>query len=380
MVRSKIEALVLPIFRRYWLWTAVESRPNGATPAVNLERINRARRDSLAGEGNVTLEDRFQRFGQRWASRAQARLMAEWNKLENAKEGTFRNYGYRLAQAVLSREDPQESFLKSIPTGPAQVEIKYPSSLEERLVRRRLRLLAHQGHKRHRSRFVLWIFALIPQLPLMITPLPNITVYYTAYRVFSHYRAFQGSKALERGFAALDTAQLGSLRDQLLRVQSDRNLIYDSDSWPARLIKKEKRYLDIFENMLKLQRQHRLEMKLKDADVDVDAIPDDEKRFAIEMEMETSTPLHSSTGTQIQFSADAVLDSLIFYGSDDPVSNPSAPQHDNQNINKKPLEDDVAMKIGKAFGRHNLLEMIARARRRAVGSMFPARSDEWKVW
>jgi hypothetical protein len=364
MVRSKIEALVLPIFRRYWLWTAVE-RPNGANPALNLERINRTRRDSLAGERNVTLEDKFQRFGQRWASRAQARLMVEWNKLENAKEGTFRNYGYRLAQAVLSREDPRESFLKSVPTGAAQVEIKYPRSFEERLVRRRLRLLADQGHKRHRLRFVLWIFALIPQLPLMLTPLPNITVYYTAYRVFSHYRAFQGSKALERGFAALDTAQLGALRDQLLRVQSDRNLVYDPDSWPARLIRKEKRYLDIFENMLKLQRQHRLEMKLKDAD----AVPDDEKSNEME-----------STGTQIQFSADAVLDSLIFHGSDDPVSDPSAPQHDNQIINKKPLEDDVAMKIGKAFDRPNLLEMIARARRRAVGSMFPARSDEWKLW
>jgi hypothetical protein len=373
MVRSKIEALVLPIFRRYWLWTAVE-RPNGATTALNLERINRTR--SHAGERNVTLEDKFQRFGQRWASRAQARLMAEWNKLENAKEGTFRNYGYRLAQAVLSREDPQESFLKSVPTGAAQVEIKYPSSFEERLVRRRLRLLAHQGHKRHRLRFVLWIFALIPQLPLMLTPLPNITVYYTAYRVFSHYRAFQGSKALERGFAALDTAQLGALRDQLLRVQSDRNLIYDSDSWPARLIRKEKRYLDIFENMLKLQRQHRLEMKLKDADL----VPDDEKH-EIEMEMETETNIPPlSTGTQIQFSADAVLDSLIFHGSDDSVSGSSAPQHDYQNINKKPLEDDVAMKIGKSFDRPNLLEMIARARRRAVGSMFPARSDEWKVW
>lgn len=29
------------------------------------------------------------------------------------------------------------------------------------------------------------------QLPLMATPLPNITVYYTGYRIYSHYRALQ---------------------------------------------------------------------------------------------------------------------------------------------------------------------------------------------
>lgn len=35
------------------------------------------------------------------------------------------------------------------------------------------------------------------QLPLMATPLPNVTVYYTGYRIYSHYRALQvGAAAL----------------------------------------------------------------------------------------------------------------------------------------------------------------------------------------
>lgn len=366
MVRSKIEALVVPIFRRYWLWTAIE-RPNASTTMMTKVQqptnSSSVRGDWRGTEASslqkVTLEERFQSMGQRIASRAQARLMVEWKKLENAKEGSLRSYGYRLAQAVLSREDPQESFLKSIPTGAVQVDIKYPCSFQERLVRRRLRLLVHQGHRRHRWRFFLWILALLPQLPLMLTPLPNITVYYTAYRVYSHYRASQGSKTLERGFAALDTAQLGALRDQLLRVQADRDLIYDAETWPARLIRKEKKYLDIFENMLELQRQHKLEMKLKDA-----TLPDDEKA-GIEEELAQLSNEEFTTGTRIGFSADTVLDSLLF--------------HNENKSSNQPLEDDVALKVGKVFERPNLLEMIARARRRAVGSMFPARSDEWKV-
>lgn len=35
-----------------------------------------------------------------------------------------------------------------------------------------------------------------PQLPLMATPLPNLTVYYTGYRIYSHYRALQVGRAL----------------------------------------------------------------------------------------------------------------------------------------------------------------------------------------
>ncbi len=37
-----------------------------------------------------------------------------------------------------------------------------------------------------------------------------------------------------------------------------------------------------------------------------------------------------------------------------------------------PLGDDAAMAAGKAFGVDNILEQVARARRRAVGSMFPS--------
>jgi len=37
-----------------------------------------------------------------------------------------------------------------------------------------------------------------------------------------------------------------------------------------------------------------------------------------------------------------------------------------------PLGDDAAVDIGKVLGADNMVEMVARARKRAVGSMFPS--------
>jgi hypothetical protein len=109
----------------------------------------------------------------------QRKLYKEWNKLETAKEGTLRNRGYRygqlmflsppqhrlccnwhgadlpclipssestchprcsrapwvlgqtccrMAQAVLAREDPRETFLKNLPSTASPVEVIYPVS------------------------------------------------------------------------------------------------------------------------------------------------------------------------------------------------------------------------------------------------------------
>lgn len=37
-----------------------------------------------------------------------------------------------------------------------------------------------------------------------------------------------------------------------------------------------------------------------------------------------------------------------------------------------PLGDEAAMKIGRLFGQPSMMELVARARKRAVGSMFPS--------
>lgn len=55
---------------------------------------------------------------------------------------------------MLSREDPEESFLKGVPSEPDSLELIYPRSFEARLVRRRLRLLLRNQHGRIRRRLV----------------------------------------------------------------------------------------------------------------------------------------------------------------------------------------------------------------------------------
>lgn len=40
-----------------------------------------------------------------------------------------------------------------------------------------------------------------------------------------------------------------------------------------------------------------------------------------------------------------------------------------------PLGDDAAISIGRLLGAEHMIEMVARARRRAVGSMFPSVSS-----
>ena len=49
----------------------------------------------------------------------------------------------------------------------------------------------------------------------MVTPLPNITVYYTGYRIYSHFRALQGCAALESSLALINSRQLRDLREQV---------------------------------------------------------------------------------------------------------------------------------------------------------------------
>ncbi len=45
-----------------------------------------------------------------------------------------------------------------------------------------------------------WTLASVPQLPLMVTPLPNVTLYYSLYRAVSHYQAWGGAATLQAAF------------------------------------------------------------------------------------------------------------------------------------------------------------------------------------
>lgn len=76
-----------------------------------------------AGPRSNSLADRWalakRQMGSWWSGTVQARI----KELRDAREGSLKNHVFRVIQAVLSREHPAESFLKSVPTeGPVRPE------------------------------------------------------------------------------------------------------------------------------------------------------------------------------------------------------------------------------------------------------------------
>lgn len=178
---ERLRVLVLPVFRNYWLWEALPSQRGVAAAPKALANWRTGQ----------NLEEKAHLIGLHVSRWLQSKLNMEWQKLVQAPDGSWRNRGFRMAQAVLSREDPRESFFKALPTQPGPVEFTYPGVFRERLIRRRLRHITADGLKSHRRRLLGWSLAMLPQIPLLATPLPNITVYYTGYRIYSHWRALQ---------------------------------------------------------------------------------------------------------------------------------------------------------------------------------------------
>lgn len=119
-----------------------------------------------------------------------------WVGLEKAPEGSFKNKIYGVGLWLLSRVKPSEIFLKSISKEVTGIEVTYPTSLNPRLVRRRLRHIAMSGAIIHKKYF----YGSATLLPLstvfMVLPLPNIPFFWLLYRTYSHWRAMQGSEKL----------------------------------------------------------------------------------------------------------------------------------------------------------------------------------------
>lgn len=119
-----------------------------------------------------------------------------WIGLEKAPQGSMKNKIHGLGLKLLSGVKPSEMFLKSISKEVLQVEVTYPSSLNARLVRRRLRHIAMRGTILHNK----YLYGSVSLLPLTfvfsVLPLPNVPFFWILYRTYSHWRALQGSEKL----------------------------------------------------------------------------------------------------------------------------------------------------------------------------------------
>ncbi|KAF9685372.1 hypothetical protein SADUNF_Sadunf03G0047700 [Salix dunnii] len=114
-----------------------------------------------------------------------------WTGLKKAPEGTFKSKLHGLGLMLLSRIKPSEIFLKSISKGVTRAEITYPSSLNGRLVRRRLRHIASRGASIHRTCFYSSVTLLPLSSALAVLPLPNIPFFWLLFRSYSNWRALK---------------------------------------------------------------------------------------------------------------------------------------------------------------------------------------------
>lgn len=309
-----VRILVLPIFRRHWCFHAIEDLQ--ATQRLASEASN------IEWRKGANLEEKLSLLGTKISSIAHGKVVSQWRSLESAADGTIKNRIFRLAQAVLSREDSDEAFLKSVPPAISNVEIIYPSSLNESFVRRRLRHLIRSSTGKLRCRLALWASITAPLIPLLATPVPAFPVYYTGWRTYSNFQALAGAKALADCWSVRDTEKLVQLQKELFRME-ESGLVFPPDSWPAKLLAKSPRYLDILENP---------EQKVM--------------RFYKRMEPSSIVPRMTPSKE-----LDALTSPSDRLGS--------------------PIGDDAVIAISKEFSAPWLLQHVAKARKQATGSMFP---------
>ncbi|KAF5828629.1 hypothetical protein DUNSADRAFT_17302 [Dunaliella salina] len=154
---TRVKVLCLPVYQRQWMWHAYTStteeqlKSSGGAAAGGNARLQDAGED-----GSPSLGRKLREMKAHANNKFLTTINNQWAAMQSAKVGTFKHWMYKFARGVLAREDPAESFLKQLPVDADQYEVIYPSSLDQALVRRRLRLTAYSGAQRHRRRALGW--------------------------------------------------------------------------------------------------------------------------------------------------------------------------------------------------------------------------------
>ncbi|KAK0595726.1 hypothetical protein LWI29_009387 [Acer saccharum] len=157
-----------------------------------------------------TIKQLWQRISSSDSSSLNAQLLIDfisdkmnnaWLGLEKAPDGSFKErfmgiFKDLVGLTLLARVKPSEIFLKSISREVTDVEVTYPSSLNPRLVRRRLRHIAMRGTIIHKKYFYGSVTLIPLTSALCVLPLPNVPFFWVLFRTYSHWRALQGSEKL----------------------------------------------------------------------------------------------------------------------------------------------------------------------------------------
>ena len=164
---------------RHWVWAAC------------------AGRGPADGEGQAGVWARVRKM-------VRQRADAGWKQLVAAAEGKgMQSRAARLVRDAVESIDADERFLASIPANAESLHVAYPSNMHETLVRRRARLLAvRRAEGIHASKRFVYGGTTALFSPLMLSPFPNVPLYYTAYRTYMHQSALSGGRRFARTLRA----------------------------------------------------------------------------------------------------------------------------------------------------------------------------------
>ncbi|XP_028752220.1 uncharacterized protein C23H3.12c-like [Neltuma alba] len=185
--------VVFPIRGRIWCFS------RSADPSVSVSEASSQATTFKELRENVSISGKsFSANAELLVDFVANKMNKAWIGLEKAPEGSFKNKVHGLGLRLLSRVKPSEIFLRSITKDITRVEVIYPSSLDARLVRRRLRHVAMRGTIIHKK----YLYGSVSMLPLTsslaVLPMPNVPFFWNLFRAYSHWRALQGSERLFR--------------------------------------------------------------------------------------------------------------------------------------------------------------------------------------
>lgn len=87
-----VRILVIPIFRRYWCFHAIEDAKAAQTLAMEAS--------SIEWRKGANLEEKLSLLGTKVSSLAHGKIVQQWKKLEAAPDGSIKNRIFKYAIAI----------------------------------------------------------------------------------------------------------------------------------------------------------------------------------------------------------------------------------------------------------------------------------------
>ncbi|KAF9279097.1 hypothetical protein BGZ68_008136 [Mortierella alpina] len=138
-----------------------------------------------------------------YLNRATTWATTKWESLAQAPKDSMKLKLYGAGTRMLEKIEHHETFFKDVPakedaTITTVVPFLYPSSMKEAQVNAEFRTLLDHRIPYHRK-YMIYSALCVPVTSLFtIVPLvPNIPFFYNAYRLWSHWKAYNGAKHLD---------------------------------------------------------------------------------------------------------------------------------------------------------------------------------------